>query len=48
MHTPGLQFLRITPGFYPGITRPVKSVLGPRFLLIIPEFYPKFTAGYYF
>ena len=48
VHTPGLRSLRIIPGFYPGIIRPVRSVLGPRFLSIVPGFYPGFAAGYYF
>ena len=48
MYTPGLRFLRITPGFYLGIAKPVKSILRPRFLSIIPGFYPGFVAGYYF
>ena len=48
IHAPGLRSLRITPGFYPGVTGPAKSVLRPRFLSIIPGFYPKFTTGYYF
>ena len=29
IRVPGFQSLRITPGFYPGTTRPVKSVLMP-------------------
>ena len=48
MHTPGLRFLGITPGFYPGVTRPVRSILRPRFSSIIPGFYPGFTIRYYF
>ena len=40
--------LRITPGFYPGIIKPVRNILRPRFLLIIPKFYPGFITGYYF
>ena len=48
IHAPGFQSLRITPGFYPGVIKPVKSVLRPRFLLIIPGFYPGFAIGYYF
>ena len=48
MHIPRLQSLKITPGFYPGVIRPVRSVLRPRFLLIIPGFYPGFTVEYYF
>ena len=48
MHTPRLRSLGITPGFYPGVTGPVGSVLGPRFSSIIPGFYPGFTTGYYF
>ena len=48
IHAPGLRSLRITPGFYPGITGPVKSVPRPRFLSIIPGFYLGFTTGYYF
>ena len=48
MHISRLQSLRITPGFYPGITGPVGSVLRPRFSSIIPRFYSGFAAGYYF
>ena len=48
IHTPGLRSSGITPGFYPGITRPVGSVLRPRFSSIIPGFYPGYTTGYYF
>ena len=48
MHIPRLRSSKITPGFYPGIARPVGSVLRPRFLSIIPGFYPRFTIGYYF
>ena len=48
MHTPGFRSLRITSVFYPGIIRPVKSILRPRFLSIIPGFYPELTTGYYF
>ena len=48
MYIPGFQSLGIIPGFYPGVIRPVRSVLRPRFLLIIPGFYPGFSAGYYF
>ena len=48
MHIPGLRSLRITPGFYPGIIGPVRSILRPRFSLIIPGFYPGFATKYYF
>ena len=48
MHTPRLRSSSITPGFYPGITKPVRSVLRPRFSSIIPGFYPGFATGYYF
>ena len=48
VHVPRLRFLKITPGFYPGVTRQVGSVLRPRFLSIIPGFHPGFAAGYYF
>ena len=47
MHTPRLRSLRITPGFYPGVARPVGSIPRPRFLSIIPGFYLEFTTGYY-
>ena len=45
---PRLRFLKITPGFYPGIARPIKSILIPQFLLIIPGFYSGSATGYYF
>ena len=48
MRALGLRSSGITPGFYPGITGPVKSILRPRFSSIIPGFYPGFTTGYYF
>ena len=48
MYTPGLRSLGITPGFYPGVTGPVGSVLRPRFSSIIPGFYPGFATRYYF
>ena len=48
VHAPGLRSLRITFGFYPGVTGPVRSVLRPRFLLIIPGFYLGFAIRYYF
>ena len=48
MHIPGFRSLRITPGFHSGVTRPVKSVLIPRFLSIVPRFYLGFITGYYF
>ena len=48
MHAPRLRSSGITPGFYPGITGPVKSVLKPRFSSIIPGFYPGFAIEYYF
>ena len=48
VHTPGLRSLRITPGFYPGIAGPVRSIPRPRFSSIIPGFYPGFATGYYF
>ena len=48
VHAPGFRSSRITPGFYPGVTRPVKSVPRPRFSSIIPGFYPGFATGYYF
>ena len=48
MYIPRLQSSRTTPGFYPGITGPVKSIPRPRFSSIIPGFYPGFTTEYYF
>ena len=48
MYIPGFRSLKITPGFYPGITRPVRNVLRLRFLSIIPGFYPGFATEYYF
>ena len=48
MYAPGLRSSGIAPGFYPGVTKPVRSVLKPQFSSIIPGFYPGFTAGYYF
>ena len=48
MRAPGLRSSGITPGFYPGVTRPAGSVLRSRFSSIIPGFYPGFATGYYF
>ena len=48
MYIPRLRSLRITPGFYPGVTRPVRNIPRPRFSSIIPGFYPGSAAGYYF
>ena len=48
VRAPGFRFLRIAPGFYPGVAGPAGSVLRPRFLSIILGFYPGFAVGYYF
>ena len=48
VHIPGLQSLRIVPGFYSGVAGPVGSIFRPRFLSIILGFYPGFAVGYYF
>ena len=48
MRIPRFRSLRIAPGFYLRITRPVRSILVPQFLSIIPGFYLGFAAEYYF
>ena len=48
IHALRFRSLGITPGFYLGVIKPVKSILGPRFLSIIPGFYLGFITGYYF